>query len=105
MRLPDTIEELTADSSRVFGEPYQTPDGATVIPVSTVRSRDGRVTAKPLGVFVVKDGKPTWTAAVDHTRVALLGEVIGLVAATFATLAMVRRPPWPDVRADLTRRI
>ncbi|MFW3121157.1 hypothetical protein MMAG44476_25704 [Mycolicibacterium mageritense DSM 44476 = CIP 104973] len=56
-------------------------------------------------MFVVKDGKPTWTAAVDHTRVALLGEVIGLVAATFATLAMVRRPPWPDVRADLTRRI
>lgn len=107
MRMPDTFEELSADASRVFGEPYQTPDGATIIPVSVVRSRpaDSRVTARPAGVFVVKDGKTTWAAAVDNTRIALLGEVIGLVAATLTTLAMLRRPPWPDVRVAVTRRI
>lgn len=107
MRLPDTIAELSSEGSQVFGEPYQTPDGATIIPVSTVRGRpgDSRVTAKPVGIFVVKDGKSTWTPAFDHTRVTLLGEVIGLVATTLATLAMVRRPPWPDVRADLSGRI
>jgi hypothetical protein len=31
----------------------------------------------------------------------LMGELIGLVAATFATLAMVRRPPWPDLHGTV----
>lgn len=114
MRLPDSINSLStdADSSQVFGEPIQTADGATVIPVSRVRSkpdgqggRFGRITAKPVGVFVIKDGKTSWAPAVDHTRIALLGELIGLVAATLATAAMVRRPPWPDLRGDISRRI
>ncbi|MDV3126351.1 hypothetical protein M1247_15625 [Mycobacterium sp. 21AC1] len=111
MRLPEAIDGLTtdADPSKVFGEPYQTPDGATVIPVSKVRCRPGDtqrgITARPVGIFVIKDGEPTWVPAVDTTRIALLGELIGLVAATLATIAMVRRPPWPDVRAELSRRI
>ncbi|MGV0746308.1 hypothetical protein [Mycolicibacterium sp. XJ870] len=108
MRLPEALERLPsdADPSRVFGEPYVTPDGTTVIPVSKIRHRpdSGRFVARPLGVFVVKDGKPTWVAAVDSTRIALLGELIGLAAATLATLAMVRRPPWPDLRGDVSRR-
>lgn len=110
MRLPEAIDGLSteADASKVFGEPYQTPDGATVIPVSRVRRRPGEgqrgMIAKPVGIFVIKDGEPTWVPAVDTTRIALLGELIGLVAATLATVAMVRRPPWPDVRAELSRR-
>ena len=109
MRLPDALDSITADTattSRVFGDPYVTPDGATVIPVSKVRHRpDGRSHSRPLGIFVVKDGKPTWVPAVDNTRIALLGELIGLVAATLATAAMVRRPPWPDVRGEFSRRL
>ena len=62
---------------------------------------DLRVNAKPVGVFVIKDGSATWVPAVDQTRIALLGELIGLVAATFATLAMVRRPPWPDLHGTV----
>ncbi|MGV9799344.1 hypothetical protein ACWDTP_14965 [Mycobacterium sp. NPDC003449] len=107
MRLPDALEDLPADpeTARVFGEPYLTPDGATVIPVSKVRHRgDGRIIAKPVGLFVIRDGEPTWVPAVDSTRIALLGEFIGLVAATLATLAMVRRPPWPDVRGVISPR-
>ncbi|WP_081681781.1 hypothetical protein [Mycobacterium sp. URHD0025] len=110
MRLPDALDSITADNattSRVFGEPYVTPDGATVIPVSKVRHRgdSGRFSSRPLGIFVLKDGKPTWIPAVDTTRIALMGELIGLVAATLATVAMVRRPPWPDVRGDFSRRL
>ncbi|WP_273736164.1 hypothetical protein [Mycolicibacterium septicum] len=109
MRLPDALDSIAADTattSRVFGDPYVTPDGATVIPVSKVRHRpDGRFHSRPLGIFVVKDGKPTWVPAVDSTRIALMGELIGLVAATLATAAMVRRPPWPDVRGEFSRRI
>lgn len=110
MRLPDALDGIATDpatTSRVFGEPYLTPDGTTVIPVSKVRHRSdsGRSQTRPLGIFVVKDGKPTWVPAVDNTRIALMGELIGLVAATLATLAMVRRPPWPDVRGEFSRRI
>jgi hypothetical protein len=103
--VPDDLKSLIADpdAKRVFGESYQTADGATVIPVAKVRGRakpgesGSRLLARPVGVFVVKDGNATWQPAVDVTRIALMGELIGLVAATLATLAMVRRPPWPDV--------
>ena len=54
-----------ADASRVYAEPYETADGATVIPVAKVRGRNKpgtadaafRLTAKPIGLFVVKDGE------------------------------------------------
>jgi hypothetical protein len=83
-----------------------------VIPVARVRakvrprtgndpSRDGvEIVARPVGVFVVRDGKATWEPVVDATRIALIGGLIGLVSATLATLAMLRRPPWPDLRRD-----
>ncbi|MBU8812638.1 hypothetical protein [Mycolicibacterium goodii] len=102
VRMPEALDRLTDETvaSGVFGEPYVTPDGATVIPVSTL----GRRGPRPAGVFVVKDGEPVWAPAVDTTRIALLGELIGLVAATLATVAMVRRPPWPDVRLTVSRR-
>ncbi|MEN3224858.1 hypothetical protein PUR22_28770 [Mycolicibacterium porcinum] len=110
MRLPDALDSISGDTatiSRVFGDPYVTPDGATVIPASSVRHRpdSGRSTTRPLGIFVIKDGKSTWVPATDNTRIALMGELIGLVAATLATVAMVRRPPWPDVRGVFSRRI
>jgi hypothetical protein len=72
---------------RTFGEPYETPDGTTVITVTS-----------PPGVFAIREGQARWEPAVDATRIALLAVGIGLVSATLAGLAMVRRPPWPDVR-------
>jgi hypothetical protein len=82
------------DDPTVFGQQYQTPDGATVIPV-----------AKPVGVFVVKDGAPVWSPATDGTRIALMGILVGLVATTLAGLAMVRRPPWPDLHGDVSKHL
>jgi hypothetical protein len=89
-----------ADASRVYGDPYETADGATVIRVAKVRGDR----AKAVGVFVIKDGKATWQPAVDAERIALMGILVGLVSAALAGIAMVRRPPWPDLRGDISRR-
>jgi hypothetical protein len=71
----------------LFGEPHETPDGTTVITVS-----------RPPGVFTIREGQAKWEPAVDATRVALLAIGTGLVAATIGALAVLRRPPWPDLR-------
>jgi len=85
----DLRDEITA-----FGQHYETPDGATVIPVS-----------KPVGVFVVKDGKPIWSPATDDTRIALMGILVGLIATLLAGIAMVRRPPWPDLHGEVSKHL
>jgi hypothetical protein len=106
----DNIDSITTDpASRVYGQPYETVDGVTIVPVAKVRGRtrpgagdaELRLNAKPVGVFVIKNGEASWVPAVDVTRIALMGELIGLVSATLATLAMVHRPPWPDVKGTI----
>ncbi len=82
MKVSDVFEQLPAD--RVYGQPYETSEGATVIPV-----------ARPLGVFVVNQGKACWVPAVDGNRVALIGVLTGLLAAVIGSLAVLRQPPWP----------
>lgn len=97
----DVIGTLAADpdAARVFGQPYDTADGTTVVPVASVRG----AAPKAAGVFVVKDGKASWVPAVDATKIALMGILVGLVSATLAGVAMVRRPPWPDLHGDISR--
>ncbi|MCV7409917.1 hypothetical protein AWC05_23360 [Mycobacterium florentinum] len=86
MKYSDVLEQLPTDGSagRVYGEPFETSDGTTVIRVE-----------KPLGVFVIHAGKGTWVPAVDASRVALLGVLTGLLAAVIGSLAVLRQPPWP----------
>lgn len=105
MNLPEPREALDtivsdADASRVYAEPYETADGATVITVTKVRGQR----AKPAGVFVIKNGRANWLPAVDGERVAMMGILVGLVSATLAGIAMVRRPPWPDLKGDVSPR-
>ncbi|HEX3286889.1 MAG TPA: hypothetical protein VHT50_20115 [Mycobacterium sp.] len=111
VKLRDALDSIVPDpaAAHVYGQPYETPDGVTVVPVARVRGRTKRgadadlhLTARPVGVFVIKDGEATWVPAVDSTRIALMGELIGLVSATLASLAMVRRPPWPDLRGTVS---
>ena len=88
---------------RVYGEPYEA-DGVTIIPVAAIRGGAGGgggegtgdqngktgsgvgggmgfgVNARPVGVYVVKDGEVTWQPAVDVMRVILGGQLLGLVA-------------------------
>jgi hypothetical protein len=112
MKLRDALDSIVPDpaAAHVYGQPYQLEDGVTVVPVAKVRGRtkgatdtDLRLAANPVGVFVVKKGEAAWVPAVDSTRIALMGELIGLVAATLATLAMVRRPPWPDLHGTVAK--
>jgi uncharacterized spore protein YtfJ len=97
MKIPDSLDELPTNGTRgrVYGEPYRTADGGTVITVSKVRAG----TSTPVGVFVIKGDSVRWVAAVDADRIALIGVIIGLISAVLASVAVVRRPPWPDLSA------
>jgi hypothetical protein len=96
MKLPESLDQLPTNgvAGRAYGEPYQTADGATVIPVARVRGS----AATPIGVFVVHGDNASWVPAVDENRVALIGVTTGLLAAVIGCLAVLRRPPWPDLR-------
>ena len=96
MKLRDVVNqsEANAATARIYGEPYETADGTTILTVTRYR---GILGPAPVGVFVVHGGTVSWEPAVDGSRVALFGEFIGLAAAVIATLAMLRRPPWPDL--------
>ncbi|HEY7051211.1 MAG TPA: hypothetical protein VH496_03630 [Mycobacterium sp.] len=109
MKLRDALDAVTTNGqpAQVYSQPYETPDGTTVIAVAKVRGtvRGGEeiaVRTKPIGVFAIRGGEVKWAAAVDQTPIALLGVLTGLVSATLATVAMVRRPPWPDIRQTIS---
>jgi hypothetical protein len=97
MKIPDSLDQLPTNGtrSRVYGEPYRTADGATVIPVSKVRGGS----STPMGVFVIQGDRSRWVGAVDSDRIALIGVTTGLIAAVLGSLALLRRPPWPDLSA------
>ncbi|OAT69611.1 hypothetical protein AWB85_19655 [Mycobacteroides immunogenum] len=106
MQLPSSFDGLVTDGGKsiVYGEPYTTADGTLVITVAKVRNR-GRgpegepleTVARPLGVFVVKDGDAQWRPAFNADRASTLGILTGMLAAALGLLAIVRRPPWPDL--------
>lgn len=79
--------------SRVFGEPYE-HDGATVIPVAAVRGGGGGgggaqggqagegggfgLIARPVGVYVLKDGETTWKPSWDVNKIFVWGNLVAL---------------------------
>lgn len=101
MKIAEVVDQFPSRDAgtHVYGEPYQTPDGATVITVARVRGDgSGKTTASPVGALVVRDGDTRWVPIVDANRVAVIGVTTGLLAAVIASLAVLRRPPWPDLR-------
>jgi uncharacterized spore protein YtfJ len=81
---------------RVFGEPIER-DGSTIIPAAFVFGGGGGggggdnegnggggtgfgLRARPVGAFVVRDGEVRWEPALDVTRLAILGQVVAIVA-------------------------
>jgi uncharacterized spore protein YtfJ len=98
----DTLLAKAQDSisvKRVYGEPIER-DGVLIIPAAKVgggggggvgegtdeNNRQGTGTgtgfgigAKPVGVFVVKNGEVTWQPAVDVTRIVLGGQIVAIV--------------------------
>jgi len=109
----ETIREVVdnASAGRVFGTPV-TQDGVTVLPVAKVSGGGGGgggtgpavegqeiggsgggmgLSAKPLGVFVLKDGKVGWRPAVDVNKIILGGQIVVVVALlTVRALAKAR---------------
>jgi uncharacterized spore protein YtfJ len=108
MKLDELLERATdsVDVKTVYAEPYE-KDGVTVIAAARVAGGGGGgdgldqnlgqqgegagigFTAKPIGAYILKDGKLRWEPAVDVNR---LVAVLGLVAlgAFFFASRMVR---------------
>ena len=83
-------DALTA--RRVYGEPYE-QNGVTVIPAATVMGGGGGggdaegnggggfgLAARPAGAWIVKGDSVRWQPAIDATKVALIGQLVAIVA-------------------------
>lgn len=88
----------TVTGTLVYGDPIVT-DSATLIPVTRQRS----TTSSAVGVFVVRPDGTMWVPVVDADRIATIGVATGFVAATLGCLAVLRKPPWPDVRMSIAK--
>lgn len=81
---------------RVFGEPYER-GGTTVLPVARLQGGGGGgqgedrakssgvgggfgLSARPAGVFVIRDGKVRWEAALDVNKILVGMQVVAVVA-------------------------
>jgi uncharacterized spore protein YtfJ len=107
----ETIREVidNASADRVFGTPIS-QDGLTVLPVAKVgggggggggtgpapQGRDNSgaggglgVSAKPLGVFVIKESSVSWRPAVDINKVILGGQIV-IVTALLTIRALIK---------------
>jgi uncharacterized spore protein YtfJ len=88
---------------RIYGEPYER-NGVTVIPAATVGGGGGSgedseaksagsgggfgIAGRPVGAYVISDGRVKWEPAIDVTRIAT--QAI-LALTTVAVLAWRRR--------------
>ena len=101
-----------AAAGKVFGAPIQ-QDGSILLPVAKVSSGGGGgagtgpvdagqpagtgggfgMSAKPLGVYVLRDGKTRWLPAVDVNKIILGGQLVaaaGLLLAAAVLRARIR---------------
>jgi uncharacterized spore protein YtfJ len=109
---PDEVLGAARDAltvRRVFGDPIER-DGAIVIPVARVRGGGGGgggrgeaeqhgatgwgggfgLDARPVGVYVIREGQVSWQPAIDVTRIALQGQIVA-IAALLVIRTLVRR--------------
>jgi uncharacterized spore protein YtfJ len=100
----------------VFGEPIE-KDGVTVLPVARISGGGGGGTgqdsgdpersgsggglglmARPVGVYVLRDGKVTWTPAVDATKIILGAQLVAAAALLTIRAVIKARHPRGDRR-------
>lgn len=85
MRAEEILGQVrdTLTVRQVFGEPYERDDEGG--------SGGGFVLeARPVGVYVIRDGEVSWRPAVDVTRIALGGQLVAVVALLVAR-SVIRR--------------
>ena len=88
--MSDFREQLKTDL--VYADAIER-DGALFLPAAKVRGGGGGggdtdgnggagfgLTAKPAGMYVIRDGTATWQPAIDLNRVILGGQVVAIVA-------------------------
>jgi uncharacterized spore protein YtfJ len=99
------VQTIIADAKdaitvkRIFGEPYE-KNGITIIPAAAVGGGGGGGTGegsgpdgsgagggagfglggRPVGAYVIKDGRVEWQPAFDPTRVMLGWQLVSIVA-------------------------
>ena len=91
------------DLKHVFGEPIER-DGTVYLPAAKVRGGAGGggdtegnggagfgVTAKPMGMFVIRNGDAEWRPAIDVNRIVLGGQIVGIVALLVLRSILKRR--------------
>lgn len=77
---------------RVFGDPIQV-NGTTLVPVARVSGGGGGgaraveeggvgygLNARPVGVYVIRNGDARWRPAIDVNRVIVGGQLVGITA-------------------------
>ena len=119
------MEQLQASlgAQRVFGTPLER-EGTLILPVASVRGGGGGgsgpapegqasgqnagggfgLSAKPAGVFVVREGRVSWRPAVDANRV-LLGVQLLLAVGFWVGVARRQRNERASLRRALERRL
>ena len=91
------------DAKQVFGQPIER-DGALFLPVAKVRGGGGAggdnagnggggfgLTAKPAGVYVIRNGTAMWQPALDLNRIILGGQIVAIVALLVLRSILKRR--------------
>ena len=75
MKLRDTLDSIVPDpaAGQVYGQPYETPDGATVLPVAKVRGRT-RPGAR-MQIFVSPPGRSAYSSSRTATRPGCLRSI------------------------------
>ena len=121
MDLEKLMASITHDLTpkRVFGEPIER-DGVMLVPVASVRGgggagsggREGEegtgggggISAKGLGVYVVRDGTVSWQPALDVTKLAVGSQVFTL-ALVLVLRSILRHRAAATVEAAPARRL
>jgi hypothetical protein len=107
--VPPEAPGLPGDGSVTsFAAPYE-HDGASVITATrsgawsasaaTPRLRAERSGARPVGAYVVRDGRVRWRPAVDVTRLLTTAQVV--VGAVVVAHRLARRPGAPKARVTM----
>jgi uncharacterized spore protein YtfJ len=103
--LQDIMQRTIAgmEPGHVFADPIER-DGALFLPVAKVaggggggNDTDGNggggfgLTARPAGMFVIREGGVTWQPALDLNRVILGGQIVAIVALLVLRSILKRR--------------
>jgi hypothetical protein len=99
--LPQFADRLNA--KRVYSEPYQ-QDGVTIITAAALRGGGGiredtpdrerggmGLVARPVGAYVIRNGRVVWKPAFDLSRIALRGQLLVLTGLLVLGLILSRR--------------